>query len=172
MPTRPKLTFAQKHEIDLAVTELEGKPAAGLNSAILFKLPLVLIVPTSLKIKAAADFWRAGSKRPTLISLPSDEVMVKQFQARLRRLGVHWASGVEVSALDLIPIYVSLGFGAGLSLRAPRLRPPKGLRAMPLPGFPPLVVAVLWQKDLSPSNAAFLVDIRRRAQELERQILD
>src|SRR5438034_5604165 len=33
----------QKHEINLAVTELEGKPVAGLNSAILFKLPLALI---------------------------------------------------------------------------------------------------------------------------------
>ena len=162
----------QKHEIDLAVTELEGKPAAGLNSAILFKLPLALTAPRRLKIKTAAELWRGGAGRETLISLPSDEVMVRQFHSRLKRLGVHWPSGVEVSSLDLVPIYVSLGFGVGLSLEIPRAKATKGLRLLPLPNFPPLVVAALWQKNLSRSNAVFLAMIRERAQEMERQILE
>ena len=89
--------------------------------------------------------------------------MVKQFYARLGRLGVHWPTGVQVSAMDLIPIYVSLGFGVGLSLATPGARLEKGLRALPLPQFRPLVIAVLWQKDLSASNAAFLAEIRKRA---------
>jgi DNA-binding transcriptional LysR family regulator len=162
----------QKHEIDLAVTELEGKPAAGLNCAILFKLPLALIVPQRLKIKAAADLWRGGTSSETLISLPPEEVMVKQFQSRLKRLGVHWPSGVEVSAMDLIPIYVSLGFGVGLSLKIPRAKIARGLKSLPLPDFPPLVVAAVWQKNISRPNAAFLAEIRQHAQELERQILE
>ena len=162
----------QKHEVDLAVTELEGKTAAGLNSTILCKLPPGLIVQRRSKTKAAADLWRAGAQRPTLISLPTEEVMVRQFQTRLNRLGVHWTSGIEVSALDLIPIYVSLGFGVGLSLRVPGMKLPKGLGILPLPGFPPLVIAALWQKDLSPSNTAFLHEIRCRARELERRILE
>jgi DNA-binding transcriptional LysR family regulator len=161
----------QKHEVDLAVTELEGKPAAGLNSAILFKLPLVLLVPARMKIKSAAELWRSAAPRPTLISLPSDEVMVRQFHERLKRLGFHWPSGVEVSAMDLIPLYVSLSLGVGLSVHVPGMKPAKGLRVLSLPGFPPLVVAALWQNNLSSSNAAFLAEIRRRAQELERQIL-
>jgi DNA-binding transcriptional LysR family regulator len=162
----------QKHEIDLAVTELEGKPAAGLNSAILFKLPLALIMPQRLKIKTAADLWRGGTSPETLISLPPGEVIVKQFQSRLKRLGVNWPSGVEVSSMDLIPIYVSLGFGVGLSIVIPRAKVVKGLKVLPLPNFPPLVIAALWQKNLSRSNAAFLADIKQRAQEMERQILD
>ncbi|MEO6969702.1 MAG: LysR family transcriptional regulator [Chthoniobacterales bacterium] len=162
----------QKHEIDLAVTELEGKPAAGLNSTILFKLPPVLLVPQRLKIKSAAELWRGGAVREPLISLPPDEVMVRQFRSRLKRLGVHWPGAVEVSAMDLIPIYVSLGFGVGLSLKIPRAKIARGLKTLPLPGFPPLVVAALWQKNISPSNAAFLAQIRQRALELERQILD
>lgn len=162
----------RKHEIDLAVTELEGKPAAGLHSAILLKLPLVLLAPARLSVKKAADLWPHGRPTETLISLPSDEAMVKQFHARLKRLGVHWASGIEVSALDLIPVYVSLGFGLGLSLQTPRTRPAKGLRMIPLPNFPPLIVAALWQKDLSPSNTAFLAEIRRQARELEGQIFE
>ncbi len=162
----------QKHEIDLAVTELEGKPATGLNSAILFKLPLVLIVPRRLTIKTAADLWRGAGKRETLISLPPDEVMVQQFHSHLKRLGAAWPTKVEVSAMDLIPIYVSLGLGVGLSLQIPRTKMARSLRAVPLPGFPPLVVGALWQKNLSPSNAAFLAQIRQRAEEMKRQVLE
>src|SRR2546423_3602892 len=94
----------QKHEIDLAVTELEGKPAAGLNSAILFKLPLALIVPQRLKLKTAANMWRADITREILISLPPDEVMVQQFQSRLKRLGVTWTTGVEGRCIDVVSI--------------------------------------------------------------------
>ena len=162
----------QKQEIDLAVTELEGKPAAGLNSAVLFKLPLVLLVPQRLKVKTAADLWRGGVGRAPLISLPPDEVMVRQFHSRLKRLGVHWPNAVEVSAMDLISIYVSLGFGVGLSLRIPRAKIARGLKILPLPSFPPLVVAALWHKNISRSNAAFLAEIRHRALEMERQILE
>ena len=48
----------------------------------------------------------------------------------------------------------------------------RDLKIMPLPNFPPLIVAALWRKNLSPSNAAFLAQIRQRAQEVERQILE
>lgn len=153
----------QKHEIDLAITELEGKPAAGLGSAILFKLPLVLLLPQRLRIRTASELWRGGASAETLISLPPNEVMVKQFQSRLKKLGVHWPCGVEVSSLDLIPIYASLGFGVGLSIQVPRAKIAPGLKILPLANFPPLVVAALWQKNLSRSNADFLAGIQRRA---------
>ena len=149
------------------MTELEGKPAAGLGSAILFKLPLILILPRRLKIGSAAELWRGGAGTETLISLPSDEVMVKQFQSRLKKLGVHWPCGVEVSALDLVPIYASLGFGVGLSIRIPRAKIAPGLKILPLSNFPPLVVAALWQKNLSRSNADFLAQIQRRARRIQ-----
>ena len=73
----------RKGKIDLAITELEGRPDSSINSAVLFKLPLILIVPRRLRIKAAAEFWRDRKPAETLISLPRDEVMVKQFHARL-----------------------------------------------------------------------------------------
>jgi DNA-binding transcriptional LysR family regulator len=159
----------RRGKIDLAITELEGKPAAGINSAVLFKLPLVLVVPRSLKVKTAAELWRDGAPQETLISLPPEEVMVKQFHARLARLGVNWPTRVEVSAMDLIPIYVSLGFGVGLSLAAPGSRLEKGLRSLALPQFPSLVIGVLWQKDLRPSSQAFLEEIRKRAAAVARR---
>lgn len=159
----------QAHEIDLAVTELEGKPAAGLNSTILFKLAPVLIVPKPIKQRAAAELWRAGTE--TLISLPADEVMVKQFHTHLRRRGAAWRTRIVVSALDLIPIYVELELGVGLSLAVPGMKLPRGMRALPLPGFPALVVAVLSQKNLNAPTAAFLEEIKRRARAIAKEAL-
>ena len=89
--------------------------------------------------------------------------MVKQFHAQLARRGVTWPTRVEVSAMDLIPIYVSLGFGIGLSLATPGAKLGNGLRSLPLPQFPPLIIAVLWQKNLSAANRAFVEQIRERA---------
>jgi len=159
----------RKQEIDLAITELEGKPAAGLQSAILFRLPLILIVSETLKIKRTSDLWRRGTPPESLISLPPDEVMSKQFQARLRQLRVDWRVGVQVSAMDLIPIYVALGFGVGLSIAAPGATLAAGLKALPLPNFPPLVIAALWQRNLSGPNTVFLEEIKKRAQEIAAQ---
>ena len=156
----------RKHEIDLAISELEGKPAAGLCSATLFTLPLVLIVPESLGITSAADLWRRGNPSETLIALPPEEVVTKQFHARLRQLRLNWPIGVQVSAIDLIPIYVSLGFGVGLSIAAPGAALSPGLKALPLSKFPPLVIAALWQKGLSAPNTAFLEEVKQRAREI------
>lgn len=160
-----------RHEIDLAVTELEGKPPAGLDTTILFRLPLGLIVPRSLKIKTATDLWRRGKPSETLISLPAGEVMVKRFQSRLTQLAVNWRTRVEVSAMDLIPIYVSLGFGLGLSLAIPQIKMPAGVKILPLRGFPPLVIAVLAQKNLSAASVDFLAEIKRRAREIEPHLM-
>ena len=156
-------SLLRRQKIEIAITELEGKPAPGIGSAVLFKLPLVLIVPKRLAAKTAAEIWKGGKPNETLISLYEDEVMVKQFHARLGRLHVSWPTGVEVSSMDLIPIYVSLGFGIGLSIATPGAKLPADLRYLPLPQVPPLVVAVLWQKNLSAANAAFLAEIRKRA---------
>jgi len=160
----------QKQEIDLAVTELEGKPAAGLKCSILFKLPLVLVVPKKFNVKSAAELWRKGRDLETLISLPATEVISKQFQAGLRRLHVNWTTGVEVTAIDLIPIYTSLGFGVGVTIDIPGRKLEAGLQALSLRTFPPLVIAALWQQNLSASNAEFLAEIKTRAQEIQRQI--
>jgi len=54
---------------------------------------------------------------------------------------------------------------ASPSLKYRAAKTTKGLRLLPLPNFPPLVVAALWQKNLSRSNAVFLAMIRERAQE-------
>ena len=159
-----------KQEIDLAITEIEGKPAAGLQSLTLLKLPLCLLVSKALPIRHARDLW-AKEDAPIpypLIAFPERATITKLFADELRRHARRrWGVSLEVNALALVETYAAEGFGVGLSVLqpgAPTL--PEGLRRLPLPGFAPMVVAALWQGKLSPLPAAFLELVRARASSL------
>jgi DNA-binding transcriptional LysR family regulator len=153
----------RKREIDLAITELEGRPALSINSYILLRLPLVLTSSHRAKFRAISDFFRGGSPSQSLISLPPGEVIPKQFQEGLKKLGLKWTPAIEVSSLELIDLYASLGFGTGLSVALPGLKRKNRLHYVPLSKFPPLTIAALWIGELGESAASFLADIRKLA---------
>jgi hypothetical protein len=92
----------------------------------------------------------------------------KAFQAGLRKLGLAWTAAIEVSSLELIDLYTSLGFGVGLSVAVPGLRRKSGLHVLPLRKFAPLTIAALWSGDLSARAATFLASIKRLASRLGR----
>ena len=159
-----------KQEIDLAITEIEGKPAAGLQSLALLKLPLCLIASKALPIRHARDLW-AKEDAPIpypLIAFPERATITKLFTDELRRHARRrWSVSLEVNALALVETYAAEGFGVGLTVLlpgAPAL--PEGLRRLPLPGFAPVVIAALWQGKLSPLPAAFLELVKARATSL------
>ena len=159
-----------KQEIDLAITEIEGRPAAGLQSLTLLKLPLCLLVAKDLPIRHARDLW-AKEDAPIpypLVAFPERATITKLFADELRRHARRrWAVSLEVNALALVETYAAEGFGVGLSVLqpgAPAL--PAGLRRLPLPGFAPMVIAALWQGKLSLLPAAFLELVRARASSL------
>lgn len=158
----------RKREIDLAITELEERPTSSLKSCVLLRLPLVLVVPKRDADRALSDFFRAGSPSRSLISLPPDEVITKHFQAGLRKLGVAWVPTIEVSSLELIDLYASLGFGVGLSVALPGMNRKNRLRAIPLHKFLPLTIAGLWSGELSEPAREFLGDIQKVASRLNR----
>jgi DNA-binding transcriptional LysR family regulator len=156
----------RKREIDLAITELEGRPVSSINSCVLLRLPLVLVVPKRRAFRALRDFFREGSPAQSLISLPPDEVIAKQFQAELRKLRLTWTPAIEVSSLELIDRYTSLDFGVGLSVALPTLKRKNRLHTIPLPKFSPLTIAALWVGELSEPAATFLTDIKNFASRL------
>jgi DNA-binding transcriptional LysR family regulator len=158
----------RKHEIDLAITELEGTPAVSINSCTLVRLPLVLVVPKKTKFRSLSDCFRQGAPLQSLISFRSDEVISKHFHGGLRKLGVAWAPAIEVTSLELIEIYTSLGLGIGVSVAAPGSSGKRGLRLIPLRKFPPLTVAALWIGNLSELATAFLADVKKLADRLGR----
>ncbi|SPE59205.1 Transcriptional regulator, LysR family [Verrucomicrobia bacterium] len=156
----------QRGDVDLAVTVLEKKSAPGIHSVALLELPLVLLVEKSSPLTAAEQLWRRDKIEEPLICLPSVEVVCKNLQEGLRRLGVDWFPSLEVSSIDLIETYVATGFGIGLSVLVPKARPSPALRVLPLPGFAPVVVGALWRGRSSPLLKAFLAELELRAKRL------
>jgi DNA-binding transcriptional LysR family regulator len=153
-------------EVDLVVTMIEPKPAAGVESQVLMELPLVLLVEKSSRFKAAAELWALDKITEPLICLPTHETMTKNFQARLAELGVEWFPSIEASSADLVESYVSSGLGIGLSVSVPGKPLLKNVRALPLADFPKALIGALWRGKNTPLLDAFLDMARQRAREM------
>ena len=153
-------------EIDLVVTMIEPKPAAGIESMVLMELPLVLLVEKSSRFKAAAELWALDKITEPLICLPAHETMTKNFQARLVELGVEWFPSIEASSADLVESYVASGLGIGLSVSVPGKPLLKNVRALPLADFPKALIGALWRGKNTPLLDAFLDMARQRAREM------
>jgi DNA-binding transcriptional LysR family regulator len=158
----------RKGEIDLAITELGGRPGISIQSCSLIRLPLVLVVPKHARFKSIHDIFDRRTASTSLISLPAEEVITKHFHLGLRKLGLAWTPAIELSSIELIETYVSLGFGVGTSVALPRKKSKSGLRLLALKKFPPVTVAALWIGELSEIAASFFGDIKKLADRLGR----
>ena len=152
-----KLLAAQ--EIDLAITSLEKKPRPGLHSRPLLELPLALLVPKKHPLTNAETLWQRDSIEETLICFPATEPVSVQFQRGLTEHGIEWFTGIEVNSMALIECYVANGFGIGLAAVLPGAKVSAGLRQIPLKGFPPVTVGVVWNGELSPIAQCCLAEI-------------
>jgi len=155
-----------RDEVDVVVTLLEKKQAAGVNSRVLLELPLVLLVEKGSKVTSPEQLWKRDKIEDTLICLPAGEAITKNFLTQLNQLGVEWYPGVEASSVDLVETYVARGLGIGVSVAIPKKPPAANVRALPLPGFPPAVIGVLWRGKTTPLLQAFLAEAQTRAKAL------
>ncbi|HEY3761295.1 MAG TPA: LysR family transcriptional regulator [Verrucomicrobiae bacterium] len=152
-----------KDEIDLAVTLIERKPPAGIHSLVILELPLVLLAGKNNPIKSVDELWRRDKIAEPLICLPPGESISKSFQKKLSELGVDWFPGIEVSSWDLVEAYVSAGLGIGLSIAVPGKSLPSNVKALPLNGFPKVVIGALWRGRKTPLIDLFLAEGQKRA---------
>jgi len=156
----------QRNEIDVAITILEKKPPAGLRSATLLKLPLVLLAPAGSTIRNAEELWRKDKITEPLICLPPAEAICRNFQNGLNRRGVDWFPSIEISSVDIVTTYVENGFGIGLTVSIPKTKMSSKVREIPLPGFDPVVIGVLWQGRGSTALRALLDEFAASARQL------
>ena len=159
----------RRREIDIAITELESSPAGSFRSYELVQLPLVLVVPRRSKVRTISDLFRNGQPIQKLISLPSNEVLSKNFHAGLKKLRLHWPTAIEVVSLDLIDIYTSLGFGIGSSIFLPGRKIPRELRLMALQKFPRLTIGAFWLGELPPIAESLLADVKKISERMKTQ---
>ena len=162
-----------RHEIDMAITEMADRPAAGIKAQTLLRLPLVLLVREDSPLKSTRELWTEDTIRQPLVALAENQTLTRQFQDELRRRhGRQWPVSIEASSIDLVETYVAEGFGVGLSVLVPGESARHGrsaLRTLPLTGFSPLIVAALWQGKLPPVPAGFLELAKKRAAEMQRK---
>ena len=158
--------WLQRDEIDLAITLIEKKTAPGIHSLTLLELPLILLVEKSSGLGSAEELWRRDKIDEPLICLPAAENIPRIFQEQLRKRGVDWFPSIEASSTDLIEAYVTNGLGIGVSVAIPKKPLPAKVCALPLNGFPPVVIGALWRGRKTPLLETFLNEVKSRAQRL------
>lgn len=159
-------TLLERDEIDLAITLVDKKPPAGLQSLTLLELPMVLLVEKSSGITSPEKLWKRDKIEESLICLPGTEAVTRNFLGQLDKLGVEWWPSIEASSMDLVETYVASGLGIGVGVVIPKKALPPNVRALPLPGFAPLIIGALWRGKPTPLVEAFLAEARLRAQAL------
>jgi DNA-binding transcriptional LysR family regulator len=165
---QPQLeAMLQRQEIDLLITLTDKKPPAGFQSVVLLKLPLILAVPKESALIRAEELWARDKIEEPLICLPATEIICKNFQQGLGRLGVDWFPRVEINSSDSIEAYVAGGFGIGLSVAVPKAKMSPKVRPLELPGFAPVLVAALWRGKPTPPLRALLDEMQAAARRLQ-----
>lgn len=139
-------------QVDVAIGVIGGKMTEGLKAEPLLSIPSVLWVPSSSKAKSWRHFIEKDpfSKtgfvgREPLIGLPPNEILQQLLQREFERMELTWPVSVEVNSTDVIRDYVARGFGVGLGIQIPGLKLPKGVKPLPLTGFPPLIIGAMYQ---------------------------
>jgi DNA-binding transcriptional LysR family regulator len=158
--------WLRQDEIDLAITLIEKKTAPGIHSLALLELPLILLVQKSSGLGSAEELWRRDKIDEPLICLPAAENIPRTFQEQLRKRGVDWFPSIEASSTDLIEAYVANGLGIGVSVAIPKKPLLAGVGALPLNGFPPVVIGALWRGRKTPLRETFLNEVKWRARRL------
>jgi DNA-binding transcriptional LysR family regulator len=158
--------WLQDREIDLAMTMLESKPPPGISARSVLKLPLVLLVPSKIKLQSADELWKRDKIEYDLLTLPQDEILTKLFMQTLAKKGVDWFPTMELTSFELIQIYVSEGYGIGVCAHIPQFRLRPGVRALPLRDFPSVNFGLLWHGKMSCVTAAVAEELEKRAHEI------
>ena len=156
-------------EIDIAITTLNSSLPGSVKKIELLKVPLVLVVPENSEYKTFSKLQSGDDQEITepLISLSSEHTINVIFQNELKNRGINWDTHVEVTSLELISNYTNRGYGVGLTLDAPGIKLPKGLRKINLRGFPQLRMGILYQGKLKPIAEKFALLAAIHAKQLK-----
>lgn len=153
-------------EIDVAIAPIEGRLPARLRCARMLRMPLVLVVPLSAKLKSATELWARDEITEPLVTVPASEAITRLFRAGLQRRRVTWPTAIEASSLELVTKYVERGYGLGVNVALPEILKQTGVRVLPLEGFAPVEVAIFWQGEPTPLIQMVLDESRRYVREL------
>lgn len=154
--------------LDLVVGPTMSGLPRGLVMESLIELRLALLVPGSEPEQTAAAFMKKHAGVAPLITLPLAEPLTRVFQDELARRGIDWSPELQLAGLDLVQSYAAGGFGVGLTIDAPGLPLPEGVRLLPLERFPKLEIAAFHCGQVDEPGTSLLAAIREGARVLQR----
>lgn len=157
--------------IDVSVGAVNGPFPATVRVEELLRIPLALLVPddfpcNSWKQILARHQRGDGSLDLPLISPPAQGVIAKRFQESLSAARVVWQTEVEVGNFDVIPEYVTHGFGVGVSLVIPGVSAPNGLKQIELKEFAPVKILVIHRENPKPATVWFVEELKSLVRQL------
>jgi DNA-binding transcriptional LysR family regulator len=156
----------ERGELDLAMTLLPRELPRKVFATPLYHLPLILLAPKKARFPSPAELWKRSEIDQSLICLAAGEMICREFQQTLGRMGIAWRPRLEVGSLHLVAHYVRAGYGLGLSVRIPGVSLPSGLRAISLPDFPAIPLGLLWRDNEDKLVRAFRQGVEARAARL------
>jgi DNA-binding transcriptional LysR family regulator len=83
----------------------------------------------------------------------------------LKRRGVVWRQTVEAGSIDLLTRYVANGDGFGVNIGVESVVKHRDVRVLPMDGFAPLTMGLIWRGEPSPLVRAVIEETQRYARE-------
>ena len=136
--------------IDVAVTAVNSRPPARLRQLRLTDVPLVLLTHRNSGVKSCEQLWARKRIAEPLIELPASSTVTRNFQRGLKHRGVTWSRTIEATSIELVADYVANGDGFGVSIALPLIVRRRDVRVLPLTGFEPMSIGVVWRGEPSP----------------------
>jgi DNA-binding transcriptional LysR family regulator len=158
-------TWLHDGQIDLAIGPIEARAPARLRSLPLASVPLVLLVPRRSPVKKLEELWARRKISEPLVGLPENTTVMKNFQRGLKRHDVAWPQTVEATSVELVTRYVANGEGFGVNIAVAPVIKHRDVRVLPLDGFDPMIMGLLWRGDPSPVVQAMIDEVRRYSRE-------
>lgn len=125
---------------------------------------MALVVPRRAPWKNAEELLARKRITEPLVAQPTGTSFMRDFQRGLRRRRIEWPQTVEATSAEIVVRHVAAGSGIGLmSLAALAGVRPRDVRVLPLTGFDPLVVGLLWRGELSALHHEVVEEVQRYA---------
>jgi DNA-binding transcriptional LysR family regulator len=158
-------TWLRDGLIDLAVGPVDARPQARLRHLRLVAAPIVLLVPRRSPVRSAAELWKHRKIKEPLVGVPAQTSLMRSFQRGLKKRGVTWAQTIEASSMELVTCYVANGEGYGVNLDIAEAITHPEVRVLPLDGFDPMVIGLIWKGEPSELMRVAFGELQRYSQE-------
>ena len=125
----------------------------------------MLLVPRTCKAKSCDELFARKKLHGPLITVPASGIVARNFQRGLKQRGVTWPQTVEATSIELVGDYIANGDGFGVSIAIAQITRKKHVRILPLPGFDPMTIGVLWRGEPTPLVRAAIEVVQVYARE-------